>query len=266
MKAKTIYLFSAIAIVFATLLSSCGKSNEPSPLVAQSERLALDFNQLADESPNFVSSIDVDYADATLGIDIAFADSAVTAADCSEALVQFAVAQYLKGHTGANLDEIINTLTKEDGKLAVKIVDVKGDSAVYNIGHTRLKQLLKLRPMEIGYSEAKTSLEAILANSCEAYAAQYKAETCEFEVKGGFAQYTLTFAKPSAFASLTQPTLTGRYLKVLQAKYDDLGACRPFVEDLVKSLDIDGYRFVYTDKAETKTLSAALPWRLIDKQ
>ena len=37
------------------------------------------------------------------------------------------------------------------------------------------------------------------------------------------------------------------------------------IEELLRSLSIDGYRFIYTDKNETKPLSAAIPWRLIDK-
>ena len=37
------------------------------------------------------------------------------------------------------------------------------------------------------------------------------------------------------------------------------------IEELLRSLSIDGYRFIYTDKKGTKTISAGMPWRLINE-
>ena len=264
MKSKILHSFVAAAILLLSL-ASCGGSKAPSPLIAQSERLALDFGTLAEESPMFLQSIDVDYADAVLSVALAFADSTVKVPEYSEALVQFALAQYLKDHTGKNLDEIINTISAEEGKLSIKLTDVYGNTRDFDVSGTRLKQLVKSRPMELGLPEVRTNISDILASRCAAYKDQYNADDCEFEIQGGFAQYTLTFPRSSAWGGLTQPTLTGRYLKGLQARYDDFGACRPMIEQLLRSVSIDGYRFIYTDKTGSKTLSAGIPWRLIDK-
>ena len=37
------------------------------------------------------------------------------------------------------------------------------------------------------------------------------------------------------------------------------------IEELLRSLSIDGYRFIYTDKKALKTISAGMPWRLINE-
>ena len=97
----------------------------------------------------------------------------------------------------------------------------------------------------------------------EAYREAYKAENAEFAFEAGFAQYELVFANASAYSNLTQDSLRGRYQNVLRAQYDSYGECRGLIEGVLESLGIEGYRFVYTDKNDTKTLKAALPWRII---
>lgn len=254
------------ASVASFALCSCGGgSKEPSPLISQSERVALDLATLADDSPMFIDSTCVDYSDGFFGVSVAFCDSAVHVSDYSDALVQYVLAQYMKNHTGPDLDVIINTLTKEEGKFAISLSDSHGYVRGYEISAGRLKQLVKLKPMELAYNDVRTNVSDIMDKECASYKAQYNASEAEFSISGGFAQYTLTFERPTAYASLNQASLTGRYLKILQPRYEEYGACRPMVEELLRSLSIDGYRFIYTDKNETKTISAGIPWRLIDK-
>lgn len=259
---KLTHLLIAGAVALAALCS-CTGSKEPSALIAQSERISADLGTLAQESPMFLQSAAADYDDGTLSVEIAFADSLVNVNDCSEALVQYVLAQYLKAHTGKNLDTVLNTLSKEKGSLALKLSDVLGNSREYPVSASRLVQLVRLKPMELNYNDVRTNVSDILAKKCAAYKAQYNADDCEFEITGGFAQYTLTFAKASAFASLSQANLAARYVKDINPTYEDFGACRSMVEDLLRSLSIDGYRFVYTDKSGAKRLSAGIPWRLI---
>lgn len=65
------------------------------------------------------------------------------------------------------------------------------------------------------------------------------------------------------YANLTQDSLRGRYQGILRAQFDVYGACAPMAYELVKSLGIEGYRFVY-EADGGKTLKAALPWRIIE--
>lgn len=266
MKTKVLTIMFAGVLALAGL-ASCGgsKSSEPSVLVSHSLRLNGELKSMAEDSPMFLENIDVEYGEGILGVSIVFSDATLEVDDISEALVQYVLAQYLKSHTGVNLDEILNTLSKEDGKLKITLTDADGESREYIIAATRLKKLVTLKPMELNFSEVRTNVTDILDERCDAYKIAYNADDAEFEVFGGFAQYTLTFEKSTSYANLKQSQLTGRYLKVLQARYEEFGACRPMIEELLRSLSIDGYRFVYTDKKETKTLNAAIPWRLLDK-
>lgn len=264
MKTKT---FSIIVAALAAIvaLTSCGAKQEPSALIAQSDRIEAELNTIAEGSPMFIDTVGVTYADGNLNVGIAFCDSTVKVAEYSEALVEYVLSQYLKAHTGKNLDTVINTLAKEKGQLRITLGDVYGTSRCYPVGASRLVQLVKLKNMELNYNDVRSNIADILASQCVQYKDQYKAIDAEFEIKGGFAQYKLTFPRATAYANLNQASLTGRYLKTLQARYENYGECRPMIEELLRSLSIDGYRFIYTDKNETKTLSAAIPWRLIDK-
>lgn len=252
--------------VLLTALTSCGGGQKgPSPLVAQSERLALDLGSVAEDSPMFISAIDVDYADAVLTVGIDFADPSLRVADLSEALVQYTLAQYLKSHGGPNLDEIINTLSAEEGKLVIALTGCDSVSRNYDIPAARLKQLVRLKPIELNFTAVKDNVVALMAAECIAYKDEYKADDCTFEIAGGFAQYTLTFDRATAYASLNQASLTGRYVKKLKEQYENYGSCRPMIEQLLKSLQIDGYRFIYNNNAGGKDLSAGIPWRLLNE-
>ncbi|MDE6468170.1 MAG: hypothetical protein K2L28_04650 [Muribaculaceae bacterium] len=254
----------ALSAIFAIVLAACSKAKGPSPLEGQSQRLNTELSALADASPAFLDAIEVSYADATLSIDIQFSDSTLNVAKITEPLVQYVVAQYLKGHPGANLDEILNTLTQEKGSLAIKLTGADGATAQYTIGAARLRNLFKLRPMELGYNEVRTNVIELFESRCAAMAAQFNAESCEFDIDHSFAQYTFIFPSARAFASLNQASLTGRYVKILKAQYEAYGACRPIIEELLKSLSIDGYRFLYLTPDRKTGLTAGIPWRTIN--
>lgn len=262
---KTIFGRLLVGAVLAAGLSACsGSSSKQSPVLeAQSFRLNTELGKLAQDSPEFLSDIAVNYAGDTLAVSVDFADPSLKASDFSEPLVQYVIAQYLKAHPGKNLDELLNTLGETKGTMAVTVADVDGASVKYNLNSAQLKNLFKRKPMELGYNEVRAKVVAIMESRCEALKNEYKAESVEFTIAGGFAQYTFTFARPTAFASLNQASLRGRYLKPLQAQYESYGVCRPMVEEFLKSLSIDGYRYVYTDKAGSKKISAAIPWNMI---
>ena len=262
---KIAHLIIATVVGMLALCSCGGGSKGPSALEAQSERIAGDLEALSQESPMFLAGTSAEYAAPNLNVSIEFADTTVNVNSYTEALVQYVLAQYLKNHTGANLDAVINTLSAEKGSLNLRLSDTHGNSREYGVNAGRLKQLVKLKPMELSFNDVRTNVSDIMAAKCPAYITAHNAADCEFEIKGGFAQYTLAFERASAYNSLNQGSLTGRYLKVIKPEYEAFGACRPMIEELLRSLSIDGYRFIYTDKKGTKTISAGMPWRLINE-
>lgn len=245
-------------------LCSCGQtSKEPSALIAQSERVSGEIGDIAEESPMFLQSADADYADGVMSVNVAFCDSTINVAGISDALVQYVLAQYMKSHTGKNLDEILNTLTKEEGSMKITLTGSNGQTKEFNIPAARAVKLIKLKPSELNFNEVKDNVSGILASRCEALKEEYKAKEVEFSITGGFAQYTFTFDKATAYASLNQASLRGRYLKVLKEQYENYGDCAYIIEDLLKSLNVDGYRYVYTT-GSGRDLSAAIPWHMFE--
>lgn len=258
-----IRVLSILMLVMAICGACTTKSSGPSPLESQAVRLQAEFNKIAEGAPMLLDSVGVHYADGTLAVNIAYDADGVLPSDFNDALVQFVVAKYMKEHTGANLDEILNTLSKEEGKLALTLI-ADNQSATFDIPAARLINLLKLKPMEMNYSEARSALSNIMSGRCAFLAEDAKAESADFTIVGGFAQYTLTFANASSYKQLKQSQLAGRYVAKLTAIYADYGDCRPFIEDLLKSFDIEGYRFIYTDNSDKNTLKAAVLWKMIN--
>jgi len=248
---------------------SCAKNNNaPSLLIAQSERLNGVLSQLAENSGDFLDSIGVSYADKSLCINIAFADTAVNIDKINDALVQFVMAQYMKNHIGPNLEEILNTLTKEEGKMVVTLSG-NGIEKKYEISAKRAKDLARLKPMELNFSAAKESFTDLMAARTDIWlpiADRQKAKVSapvEFGIEHGFAQYTFTFDQASAYHSLKQSYLNGRFQPAVKEAFIKLGDCRPIVQELMESFGIEGYRFVFANKKDNKILRSVITWSMI---
>lgn len=262
--AKT-FMVAAVALTAAAFGSCSQKSSEPSALVAQSERIGDELSTLVEESPMYLDSASVSYADAELTVSIGFADAVMNPGDFSQALVEYVVSVWMKNHLGAGLDTTLNTLSDEKGTLKVVLTGADGNVNTFTVGAARLKKLLVLKPSELNFSVVKDNVNLIMDKRCAAYADEYNARECSYEISTGFAQYTLVFASASAYANLTQDSLRGRYQKVLTEQYDSYGACAPIITEVLQSLGMEGYRFVYeTADNPSKTLKAALPWRLFE--
>lgn len=259
-------LVAGLVLMAVAGLGACSKkSSGPSPLVAQSERIAAELGKMAEDSPMYLESAGASYAEGILSVNIGYADPYVHVGDYSQALVEYVVSSWLKSHGGPDLDTTLNTLSAENGSLKITLTGVDGDSKEYTIGAARLKKLLVLKPSELSFSTVKDNVAILMEARADVYGSTYKAEESSFEFSTGFAQYTLVFESASVYSNLTQDSLRGRYQKVLHEQYDSYGACAPFIEDVLKSLGIEGYRFVYEAKNdESKTLKAALPWRLFE--
>ncbi len=262
---KRFLLMLGIGVVLMSLAGACSSgSKEPSALIAQSERIDQDLTTLAEESPMFLGSADASYADGTLSVGLEFCNSLIHVDQLSDVLIRYVVGQYMKAHTGENLDETLNTLGKEEGVLSLTLKDVYGQTKVVDLPSATLKKLVTTKQMELGYQDARVNVLDILDSRCNAYKEAVNAVSCEFKYHAGFAQYTLIFKNTNAYGNQTQGSLAGRYLAVLKPVYEDFGACRPMIEELLSSLQIEGYRFVYNDVEGAKELHTTLPWRMIN--
>lgn len=259
-------LLAGMVFLAAAGLGSCSKkSSEPSALIAQSERIGGELGKIAEESPMYLENAGASYADGVLSVAVSFADPYVAVNDFSQELVEYVVSSWLKTHLGADLDTTLNTLSAEKGSLKITLTGVDGASKEFSISSARLKKLLVLKPSELNFSVVKDNAAMLMEKRCEAYKEAYKALEASFEFSTGFAQYTLVFESATQYSNLTQDSLRGRYQKILKDQYESYGACAPIIGEVLKSLGVEGYRFVYEARNdESKTLKAALPWRLFE--
>lgn len=261
MKIQSLGIITAIA-AGAALMAGCSGTNEPSPLVEQSILINEELNTLADESPLFLSSATASYGNGTLSVDIAFNDSIIEVDEVSDALVQYVLAQYMKSHTGENLDITLNTLGKEKGVMSLTLSDVYGNQKIIDLPSATLKKLVTTKPMELRYPEVRSNVLDIMEERTDELVREANAVDGEFSYTAGFAQYTLNFRAASNFANQTQGTLTGRYKRIFTQYYESYGACGPMIRELEESLQIDGIRVIYN--ADGKQVKTAMPWRILN--
>lgn len=256
-----------LGVASVMFLFACSGSNtkaDEEAMVSQAERINLDLSTLAEESPMFLSSAAAQYADKALSVNIEFCDSIIKVDQLSDVLIRYVLSLYMKAHPGENLDITLNTLGKLEGVMSLTLKDIYGQTKVLVLPSATLKKLVTSKQMELGYQDVRVNVFDIMETRCERYKKAVNAQSVEFKYAAGFAQYTLTFKNSRAFANQTQGTLAGRYLGVLKPAFENLGACRPIVEELLSSLQIEGYRFIYVDDAETRKIHVSLPWRMIN--
>lgn len=263
---KHTYLLSLICLMLCpVLLLSCGTEKQDRQIIEEYVGpLNAEYARLS-ENTDLLESVAVELSDNNLAVEVVFAGDEVAVPDLTEALVQYGVAFWLKEHTGKRLDNILNALGRLQGSLELTLKDANADERTYSISSSRLKQLVRLRPMELNFNEVKANISAIMSSRCGDLRA--KANGCEgatFAITGGFAQYTLSFGRAADYREFTQASLAGKYVNLLKPQYEGYGELRPFVQNILESLQIEGYRFIYEAGNGGTPLRAAIPWRLLN--
>ncbi len=266
MKTKPVISFidTLLCVVVLFVIASCSTSGEDRGVIERSAgELNTEFRSTCADTP-FLESVAFTAAGDDIHVDLVMSGDAVTVPSLSESLVQYALAIYMKGHTGSRLDNLLNALGRLDGKMVLTLTDCDGESRTYEIAASRLKQLVRLRPMELNFTEVRTAVLDIMRGRCNDYRIAAGASDASFGFSGGFAEYTLAFGCAADYRQFNRANLAGRYVGILQPRYAELGALRPYVLELMRSLQIDGYRFVYTAPDAEAPLRSAIPWRLLD--
>lgn len=263
MKKTLINIFAALTLIVG--LASCsGKGQQ----LEQLDKIAFDLNTeflgIAEATPA-LESVSFSMADDNVfNVGIKLADSDLQVSELDEPLVRYALAVYMKSHPGRRLDDLVNSLSQLEGTMLITITDADGASREYPMSTAILKRLIRSRLSELGYNDAKSAVTAIMASHTQQYAAHAGAASCTFALTGGFAEYTVEFPARSSYAQWNQSILAGRYKNLLKPQYETYGELRPFVTEVLTSLGIEGYRFIYTDPQGQNPVRAALPWRLLE--
>lgn len=256
-----------LGIASVLILGACSGKNtkaEEEAMVSQVESINLNLGKLAEGSPMFLASASADYAEQSLSVNLEFCDSLINVDQLSDVLIRYVLGLYMKNNIGENLDITLNTLGKLEGVMSLTLKDIYGGTKVLVLPSATLKKLVTSKQMELGYQDARTNVFDIMETRCDRYKTAVNAQSVDFKYAAGFAQYTLTFKNAKAFSNQTQGTLAGRYLGALRPVFDNFGDCRPIIEELLTSLQIEGYRFVYVDDADTRKIHVSLPWRMIN--
>lgn len=254
------------AVVVAVLMAaSCDMNKKHKETIAgYLPELNTELRALA-AGTDLLEEASMELDDKTLKVEIEFATEQFKVSELSEPLVQYTLSLYMKSHTGARLDNILNALGNMSGEVEIELEDVDGDSRTFIIPSSRMKQLVRLRPMELNFNEVRNNVTSMMQADCNTYRMlSAGAESATFRLQGGFAEYTVTFPSTEEYRGYTQANLAGKFVNVLRPQYQAYGTLRPLIMELMESLQIDGYRFIYTTPSGDGAIRAAIPWRLID--
>lgn len=255
---------SILAIIASgSLICSCSSGSEEAILSRQASR--IDSIAIADAAanPDFVKSANATYADKTIEINVAFADSAINVTNYTQSVINYFTAEQLKAHADKNLEETVNALAHIEGGIRLELNDVYGNNADFNFTANELKFLIKSQRSRINFAEAKQNVIDLMAGAADKFGCE-GASAIDFDLTTGFATYTVTFPSAKSYANLTVGNLKARYMPMLSKRYASFGNYKDAIYDMLKSLGIEGYRIVYTTADNNAPeLKAAIPWREI---
>ena len=256
-------LCAAAALLLLFVAAACSGSDKDEAVLAEkSSDLNVELLQTANTSPDFLKSLSCEYAAPNLLVNVKL-DNDINPELYSQALVEYVLANYIRSNSGELMDAIVNGINHTHGSLSITVSNVNEEAKEFTVGHARLVQLVQKKNSELNFNDVKENVLHLLELECAPMAQEIKAESCTFALANGFAQYTFTFATAAKFANQTQGSILGHYLPIVKQQYESYGSCSYLVLDVLKSLQIDGYRFVYTDADESKKISSALPWKML---
>lgn len=262
MKIKSIF---ALLLTAGLMAVSCSKSKDNATLSAEATWLNAQLSTDAATAATVVEKCTAFYGnDGVMTVDIVFGENGLSASQLKPELIDFGVACYLKDMPEAHMADMLNNLSEVEGSLKIKATDAAGDTISHDIPAMKLKQLYRKNYSELGFSAAKSALSDILGASADALAQQVNATSCSFSTSRGFAEYTLTFPRATAYTQVTQGSLAGRYLPALHQKYLQMGNFEAYAQTVCKRLGIDGYRYIYEAAEGDRTVRAALTWDMIN--
>lgn len=252
-----------VALVSLLMLGACGKKKVDLSLPVS--KLNSELRSTAADSPMFLSAAFAEYEGDTLAIHVDFNDPDLEVSQFEQPMVEFITAIVMKDNTGNTLDAILNGLTENEGVMVITLKDNNGAEKEFSITPARLKQLVRQNYSELNFAAVRSNVNALLEARCQEYAEAVHATGCTYRFNGGFAEYTLTFERASAFANQTQATLNGKYLTVLRLMMTNYGECDDIYQKLLEKVGVEGFRFVYmVEGTNTGIRTAGLTWRLID--
>lgn len=268
MKTK-IYIGLACTLAAGAIFGACNSEKKEA---AKDATVLIDQTMMVNDqlqvypkgAPSVFEELTAKYEHDTVEVAVDFASPTVDVNLYSDALVEYIVAFYFKDNTAESNKHFADAIAEQGAVLEIDLDGANDTEKKVFISGERVKQLYALKPMQVNYNDAKMAFGDIMSARCADMAKQYNAADAEFSFANGFAQYTLTFDNPSAFAHLDQGSLRGRYLPALKKEFADMGTLSPVVKDFMKTFGIDGFKYVYTDKAGAKKISAAIPWNIID--
>jgi hypothetical protein len=258
-----LFVGMAIALTVVLVTSCDSKEKENQTLAAQAERINSELAAEVGNNPTLISDAGAEYADGQFQINITFADSLVVLADYTQSFVEYFLAEELKNNQTQDLADLINALSSIEGTYTLNLADVYGTDRDFEFTASQLKRLLNTSRAQLNYNEVKAQVVQLMSNAAAAVRAAEKAENVVFDLTSGFATYTVTFATDKNYANMSTANLKAYAIKKYKNEYAKFGTFTPMVVELFKSLGIDGYRIIYTNKANSKTLKTAVPWREI---
>jgi plasmid maintenance system antidote protein VapI len=253
-----------IACLIALAVCSCGTAKENDALTAQADRVSTILEHDVELNPNFLASAYAEFADKEFTIYIVFEDERVKLSDYTDAFIEYFVAEELKNNAGDDLAEIVNSLAKIDGKMVLQLSDSYGTTRSFDFSVQQIKYLARTPRTKLNFNEVKAQALQLMADSWVDVRKAHNADDVTFEVITGFATYTVLFNDDKPYQNLTSANLKDRVLKAIEPEYDRFGTFKPIVIEMFRSFGIDGYRYIYTNKVNDKSIKTVVSWRELE--
>lgn len=255
---------AAVSLLAVAALASCGKSQAEKEDAVKDAAVAVDSVLRTWKSPGGgLTAVEASASGANMAVKLGLGDSLVRVDLLDAGLLDFFVAQQLKGASPDVINQTVKALEGTSGQLDLTISDLHGGSKTFTYTPDNIRFLIKAKASDLNPARVKTDLCTLLTPALPVPATYRESKSVELTVDKGFLTYTVTFPTDSRFAGSKQGMLTGIYAQPLKAQYLALGALRDPIVEMMKSLGIDGIKVVYKAANSDKDLTLAFPWRII---
>jgi hypothetical protein len=252
-----------VVCLIALAISSCGSANEEQTLTAQADSVSAVFKQNVELNPTFLTSAYAEYENKEFRICINFEDDRIKLSAYTDAFIDYFLASGLKDNE-ADFKGIFNSLSRVNGKLVLQLGDVYGTTRTLEYTVQEIKYFLRTPRTKLNYNEVKAQALQLMSDYWVDVRKAHNADDVVFEAVGGFATYTILFNDDSSYRYINSGNLKDQMVKALSKEYARFGTFKPLVVDLFSSFGVEGYRYVYTNKQNDKTLKAVVPWNEIE--
>lgn len=265
-KLFTRLLIASGIITMAGTLSSCGEKIDYKAVEKQAEKVEVYLSHLSESNNSVLVSSDVSYTEGeNISVNVEVNPYCIDVEKIDPITFKYFTSIMMSENKGEQLNDFINTLSKAESSIDVKLSEPEGKAKSFILSGKDLKKLVTTPRSQLNPSGVSTNIKSLFeclnSEMTDSLVMSSKGTILPIDFESGFIKITVDFENSSDFAKLTLPNLKARALKYFRFVFGRWGDLKEPLFAMFQSLPCDGIIVSFTAKDSDKFLQTTLPWR-----